>query len=300
MIHYGVVVHGGVGAPICWNDGCRRAASAAFGILKRGGPALDAVTEAARTLEDDGRFNAGSGSTLRLDGVTIETDAGLMDSSGRIGIVISVRDVRNPVLLARALMRTPHVALSGEGARLFARKQGLKRFGKPSRHSRERYRRLLREINHGELASHDPRWDGCDMEALWNFEVPYENVFGVDTVGAAALDTHGAFAVANSTGGASPMLLGRVGDSPMIGCGFFAGPRAAVACTGIGEEIIRNMLARGVYDLIADGDGTREACIKAIRPFPGRIPVGVIALSRTGCAVVSNRHMAHHALIKEQ
>lgn len=300
MIQYGVVVHGGVGAPTRWSDGCRSAASAAFRILKRGGRALDAVCEAARILEDDGRFNAGSGSTLRLDGTTIEMDAGLMDSAGCIGMVISVRDVRNPVLLARALMRTPHMALSGEGAQLFARKQGLKRFGKPSRQSRERYRRLLHEINHGELALHDPRWEGCDIKALWNFELPYQNVFGVDTVGAVALDTDGTFAVANSTGGASPMLLGRVGDSPMIGCGFFAGPQAAVACTGIGEEIIKKLLARGVYDLIADGDEAREACRKAIRPFPGKIPVGVIAISRTGCAVVSNRQMAHHALIKKR
>jgi L-asparaginase/beta-aspartyl-peptidase (threonine type) len=283
-----------------WNDGCDSAASAAFRILEQGGRALDAVTEAARILEDDGRFNAGSGSTLRLDGVTIETDAGLMDSTGHIGIVISVRDVRNPVLLARALMQTPHVALSGEGARLFARKKHLKRFGKPSRHSKDRYRRLLSQIRQGELASHDPRWEGCDMETLWNFELPYKNVFDVDTIGAVALDRAGTFAVANSTGGASPMLLGRVGDSPMIGCGFFAGPQAAVACTGIGEEIIRNMLARGVYDLIADGNQTRVACRKAIRPFPGKTPVGVIAISGTGCAVVSNRQMAHHVLFRER
>ncbi len=299
-ISYGVVVHGGVGSPVRWSDGCRKACRAAFEQLKAGGRALDAVTEAARILEDDGRFNAGSGSTLRLDGLTIEADASLMDSTGCVGIAISVRDVRNPILLARSLMQTPHVALSGEGARLFARKQGLKRFGKPSRHSRERYWRLLLEMRHGKLASHDPRWEGCDMEALWNFEVPYESVFAVDTIGAVALDREGTFAVANSTGGASPMLLGRVGDSPMIGCGFFAGTQAAIACTGIGEEIIRNMLARGAYDLIADGNEIRQACRKALRPFPGRIPVGIIAISGSGCTVVSNRQMAHQALIKER
>jgi L-asparaginase / beta-aspartyl-peptidase len=299
-ISYGVVVHGGVGSPLRWNDGCKKACTAAFERLKIGSSALDAVVEAARMLEDDGRFNAGSGSTLRLDGKTIEMDAGLMDSQGHLGIVISVRNVRNPILLARALMQTPHVALSGEGARLFARKQGLKRFGRPSRHSRERYRRLLLTIKRGELGEHDPRWEDCDIRSLWNFEVPYAEIFGTDTIGAVALDRDGNFAVANSTGGASPMLLGRVGDSPMIGCGFHAGPAAAVACTGIGEEIIKKMLARNVYDSVVDKEDVREAGRKSLSDIPGKIPVGLIAITRIGHAITSNRQMAHYALIQER
>ena len=299
-ISYGVVVHGGVGSPARFSDGCKKACASAFELLKRGSSALDAVVEAARMLEDDGRFNAGSGSTLRLDGKTIEMDAGLMDSQGHLGIVISVRNVRNPILLAHALMQTPHVALAGEGANLFARKQHLKRFNRPSRHSRERYKRLLRMIKRGELGEHDPRWEDCDIRSLWNFEVPYDVILGTDTIGAVALDRGGNLAVANSTGGASPMLLGRVGDSPMIGCGFYAGPAAAVACTGIGEEIIKKMLARAVHDLIADNEEVREACRKGTRPFPGKTPVGVIAISTRGCAVVSNRQMAHYALIQER
>ena len=300
MIQYGVVVHGGVGSPTRFSDGCKKACTSAFELLKRGSSALDAVVEAARMLEDDGRFNAGSGSTLRLDGKTIEMDAGLMDSQGHLGIVISVRNVRNPILLAHALMQTPHVALAGEGADLFAIRQGLQPFNSPSRHSRERHRILLGMIKKGGLEKHDPRWEDCDLRSLWNFEVPYDDVLGTDTIGAVALDRDGNFAVANSTGGASPMLLGRVGDSPMIGCGFYAGPAAAVACTGIGEEIIKKMLARAVYDLITDNEEVRGACRKAIRPFPGKTLVGIIAISTGGCAVVSNRQMAHAVLIKER
>lgn len=96
------------------------------------------------------------------------------------------------------------------------------------------------------------------------------------------------------------MLLGRVGDSPMIGCGFYAGPCAAIACTGTGEEIIKKMLARTVYDLIVRGQQVRQACRGGIRPFPGDSPVGVIAISANGCAVASNRQMAHYALTEEQ
>jgi L-asparaginase / beta-aspartyl-peptidase len=61
-----------------------KACSSAFKLLKRGSGALEAVAEAARLLEDDGRFNAGSGSKLRLDGATVEMDAALMDSEGRL------------------------------------------------------------------------------------------------------------------------------------------------------------------------------------------------------------------------
>jgi L-asparaginase / beta-aspartyl-peptidase len=296
-ISYGIVVHGGVGSPLRLSDGCKKACSSAFELLKRGSGALEAVVEAARLLEDDGRFNAGSGSTLRLDGTTVEMDAGLMDSNGRLGIVISVRTVRNPILLARAIMETPHVALAGHGAELFARKRGLKPFGEVSRHSRERYRKLLRTIRQGDLGKHDPRWKDCDIRSLWNFEVPLSDAIGTDTIGAVALDKGGNLAVANSTGGASPMLLGRVGDSPMIGCGFHTGPSAAVACTGTGEEIIKRMLAKTVYDLIVQGQSVREAGRNGLRPFPGDVPAGVIAISKAGCAVVSNRQMAHYALV---
>ena len=295
-LSYGIVVHGGVGSPLRFSDGCKRACSAAFALLKRGSGALEAVVEAARLLENDGRFNAGSGSTLRLDGKTVEMDAGLMDSVGHLGIAISIRTVRNPILLARAIMETPHVALSGQGAELFAKRRGLEAFDKPSKLSRRRHASLLRKIREGGLGELDPRWKDCDLESLWNFESSYSSILGADTIGAVALDKGGNLAVANSTGGASPMLLGRVGDSPMIGCGFYAGPEASVACTGIGEEIIKKMLAKSVHDSIAQGTTVKESCTNGLRPFPGTVPTGIIAIAKTGCAVISNRPMAHYAL----
>ena len=81
----------------------------------------------------------------------------------------------------------------------------------------------------------------------------------------------------------------------MIGCGFYTGPSAAVACTGTGEEIIKRMLAKTVYDLIVQGQSVREAGRNGLRPFRGDSPVGVIAISKAGCAIVSNRQMAHYA-----
>lgn len=300
MIDFGMLVHGGVGSPVHWKDGCRKACEAAFVKLEAGGKALDAVCEAARILEDDGRFNAGSGSTLRLDGKTIEMDASIMDSTGALGIVISIRNVQNPILVARDVLETPHVALSGRGAELFARKRGIKPFIRASKQSKARYKDLLKMIRRGDLGKHDPRWEECDIRSLWNFDTAYETILGVDTIGAVALDRHGNFAVANSTGGASPMLLGRVGDTPMPGCGYYAGPSGAIACTGIGEEIIRKMLAKNVYEAVAGKEDVRDAARKSLVEFPGTIPVGIIAITRSGCTITSNRPMAHYALVRNR
>lgn len=125
MMACGVIAHGGAGSSGDLTGGVRAAAEAAFHFLETGGKALDAVVEAVKTLEDDGRYNAGVGSLLRLDGKTIEMDAAIMDSAGALGAVIAIRKVKNPVLIARAVSKTPHVALAGKGAEVFARKLGF-------------------------------------------------------------------------------------------------------------------------------------------------------------------------------
>ncbi len=300
-ILYGVVVHGGVGSPAELSDGCKAACESVFPLLEAGMSALDAAVEAVRILEDDGRFNAGSGSALRLDGRTIEMDAGVMDSKNNIGMVISVRGVKNPVLVARAVVHTPHVALSGLGASAFARKQGFPPFYQVSPRSLERFKKIRELIEEGKLGQENPRWQGYDVESLWNFEdISYRDLFRCDTVGAVALDREGNTAVANSTGGASPMMLGRVGDSPLTGCGFYAGPACAVAATGIGEEIIKRMLTKTVYDIVAAGVEINDACKKGVSLFPPEIAAGLIGISKKGYAVESNRDMAHYVMLKER
>jgi beta-aspartyl-peptidase (threonine type) len=122
-----VIVHGGVGASRNDDDGCVRAAQRALAALGQGGAALDAAVAAVIALEDDGRFNAGSGSALGLDGATVEMDASIMDTRGRLGAVAAVRNVKNPVLLARAVADTPHCLIAGEGAERLARALGQPR-----------------------------------------------------------------------------------------------------------------------------------------------------------------------------
>ncbi|MBI4564632.1 MAG: isoaspartyl peptidase/L-asparaginase [Planctomycetes bacterium] len=293
MIRYGIVVHGGVGSPIAWKDGCVQAVRRGMGILERGGNAVDAAVESAVTLEDDGRYNAGSGSYLRLDGATIEMDASVMDSCGELGSVAAIQRVRNPVLVAREVMKSPHVLMCGEGAVKFARRCGFSDYYQPSSRAREHYETIRQALSGGRFEEMRQAWKDFDLKRHWNFPVPYESVFaGCDTIGAVALDPAGVLATACSTGGASPMLHGRVGDTPLVGCGFYAGPAAAVATTGIGEEIIRRMLARAVYDWIAQGEEVHRACERAVGGMPPEVPVGVIAVSRRGAATAASRDMA--------
>ena len=120
--------------------------------------------------------------------------------------------------------------------------------------------------------------------------------YASDTVGAVAVDRNGVFAVATSTGGAAPMMVGRVGDTPMIGCGFYTGEHGAVAVTGLGEEIIKRMSAKAVYDLLPGQ--TESACQKGLELFSSR--TGIIAISIDGYAAVSNRGMASWAIVKDK
>jgi len=298
MYSYGIIVHGGAGTSDAFSDGCKKACEAGFELLRRGKRAIDAVVEAVRILEDDGRFNAGVGSALRLDGRTIEMDASVMDSNGNIGVVIAIRNVRNPVLVARAVTETPHVILAGEGATLFARRKGFEFFCRVSQKALDRHREILKMIKEKKLAEGIPFWKGYDISTLWNFdEVSYKELF-CDTVGAVALDNEGVFASATSTGGFSPMMLGRVGDTPLIGCGFYAGLTCAVAVTGMGEEIIRKMVARQVYERVSKGEAIEKVCKKSVDTFHTNIKVGIIGISKEGYAIESNTEMAYHILFK--
>jgi L-asparaginase/beta-aspartyl-peptidase (threonine type) len=286
-----VLTHGGVGSPSAFRDGCAAAATRGLEIVCTKG-ALEGAVAAATVPALDGRFNAGAGSVLRLDGRTVEMDAAVMDSTGRIAAVAAVRRVKNPILLAHALLKTPHVMLAGEGADRFARLQRLApRPRKVPEHVRLRHERLVEALKRGEPLS-NPSWKRARLAEIWNFPTAIDACLGCDTIGAVARDPRGRLAVANSTGGSSPMLLGRVGDSPLVGCGFYASPVAAVAATGIGEEIIRRMLARLCHDLIAAGSPVQQACDQAVESFPEDVSVGLIAVSGTDHGIAANRDMA--------
>lgn len=284
-----IVVHGGAGASKEYEDGCAHAAKC--GYEKIGQSALAAAIAAVVELEDDGRFNAGSGTALCLDGSTVEYDASIMDSQGALGAVACLRNVRNPVRAAHAVSQTPHWLLAGEGAERLARVAGLPPSAPLSERVLKRHRDMVERLRGA--APVLPGVDNCDFERFWNYEAPnvMKGVAACDTVGAVTRDAGGVFAVACSTGGASPALLGRVGDSPIMGAGFYAGPCGAVAATGIGEHIVRHLLAHTVYGWIAGGMQLDRALQRGVALFPEDVDIGLIAVSRSDAGALSNRAM---------
>lgn len=252
--------------------GCRRALAAGWRVLEAGGPALDAVEAAVRVMEDDPAFDAGRGSVLNADGV-VELDAALMDGrSLRSGAVAAVRRVAAPISLARRVLESDTAMLVGDGAERFAQAAGL-----PLCDPRELV--VERELRRWEQlrAQGGPRV----RDAFGDLPQPG------DTVGAVALDRGGHLAAGSSTGGTAGKPPGRVGDSPLVGCGLYADDLSGAAtCTGWGESIIRVALAKSAADLLGQGLEPQEAARRAVELLARRAQGlgGVILLDRRGRA----------------
>lgn len=294
---YAILTHGGAASPHAYSDGCVKAAESARSVLERGGDALEAALAATVMLEDDPRFNAGTGSNLRLDGQTIEMDASVMTSDARFGAVACVQRVKNPVLVAAKVMETPHLLIVGDGATSFARAHGFPDYDPVTDKARDKHKRAMDELRghgDGDYAADAVAWQHIDWKKLWNFgsEPPFK-----DTVGAVVRDGQGRFAATASTGGTVYMLKGRVGDSPLMGCGVYAGPAGAVAATGVGEEIVRRFLSKTVYDWLEEGIPAARAAQRGIAKFPEIVDVGLLVASRDGQAIASNRNMASALLV---
>lgn len=264
MSHPALIVHGGAGRYAdAGRDGavagCEAAARRGWAVLRGGGSALDAVQTAVMVLEDDPRFNAGTGSVLNVRGA-VEMDASIMDGARlAAGAVGAVSRVRNPVRLARLILdEGTSVFRVGPAAEAFAGTRGLEMVDPRtliSTHQRNRWH-----------AAHE-------------------------TVGCVALDARGHLAAATSTGGLFDKPEGRVGDSALIGCGTYADDRGAVSCTGNGEAIIRAGLALRVLSALTPGTTPQVAAEQALNWLARRIgaEAGLILLEPgAGCAVAHN------------
>jgi L-asparaginase / beta-aspartyl-peptidase len=233
-----LIVHGGawdipdeaVGA--C-KSGCQRALAAGWAILSRGGHALDAIEAAVMVLEDDPVFDAGYGSHLTLDG-RVECDAIVMNGATlRAGAASTLQRVKNPIRVARKILEScPHMMLVGEGAERFASEHGIAL------------------CDPQEMISEAEReaWMKCKED---KHAAEHHRGHEQGTVGAVAIDRDGRLFAATSTGGTCCKLPGRVGDSPLIGCGCYADTQAGgVSCTGYGEAIMKIVMAKTAVDLL--------------------------------------------------
>ena len=271
-----LVIHGGAGVVAkevtpekekAVRAGLQKALDAGYGVLKSGGASLDAVVAAITVLEDDPNFNAGKGAVFNHDGKN-ELDASIMDgATRRAGSVANVHRIRNPILLARAVMeKSPHVMMVGDGAEAFAQSIGMTLVDPKYFYTDKRWQELQ---------------DALREEAAQEKSTASKH----GTVGAVALDSAGRLAAGTSTGGMTNKRFGRVGDSPVIGAGTYANARCAVSATGWGEFYIR---AAAAHDICARveyrGEPVKQAADDVVM---GVVPKlggdgGVIALDADG------------------
>jgi isoaspartyl peptidase/L-asparaginase-like protein (Ntn-hydrolase superfamily) len=303
------IAHGGQGSPPTMADGCRAAVDAALRALEAGSDPVDAAVAGVIVMEDDPRFNAGTGSRVRLDGATVQMDAAVMTSSGRFGAVAGVEYVQNPVKVARAVMDTPHILIAGDGATRFARSLGMPPYDPATQEMKDRTRDLQQKLLVND-PSLPPEWRSFDWRARWNFENPpalgqgskagsldgsragpSALDAGTDTVGVAVRAADGRFGVALSTGGTALTLRGRVGDVPVLGAGLFAGPHGAAAATGTGERIVEVGLARKVHEWLASGASAQAAGKRALE-LVGAKNASLIIISPTAMYAATEASMA--------
>ncbi len=271
-----IVTHCGAGSTQALRDLAEASGRAGMEVLRKRGRAVDAACAAVVVMEDDPRTNAGTGSRMRVDG-RIQMDAAVMVDSLEAGAVAVIERVRNPILVARSVMDSPHVLLVGPDATKFARRAGFRAFDPATPESATRLRETLRRIRDGEVPSYYRKWRRSDV---------------LGTVGAVVRDRYGHLCASSSTGGTGFMMAGRVGDSPIIGAGVYCGPAGAVTATGVGEEIMKRVLSKFVYDRMAGGVSAQEACDAGLALFPRSVPAGVIAVGRNGVGEACNRDMA--------
>jgi beta-aspartyl-peptidase (threonine type) len=258
-----LAIHGGAGTIIGslmtpglegeYHDGLKAALEAGWSVLQTGGSALDTVEAAVVELENFHLFNAGKGSVFTHAGKN-EMDAAIMDGKDlNAGAVAFVKNVRNPVKLARLVMeRTPHILLGGDGADEFAREMGVEIEPDDYFFTRHRHEQLLEAIEADRVQLDHTIFDNPALDKgleNTNPKSKIQNPKSLGTVGAVACDAEGNIAAATSTGGMTNKKFGRIGDTAIIGSGTYAeNATCAVSCTGHGEYF---MLGATAYDVAA-------------------------------------------------
>ncbi|XP_063703262.1 probable isoaspartyl peptidase/L-asparaginase GA20639 [Culicoides brevitarsis] len=283
-----VIVHGGAGdIPTSRVEGklngVKKAVKTGYKSLLESGSVLQAVEDAVKVMELDENFNAGYGSVLTCDG-TVEMEASLMEMRKNAlgppqinaGCVTLVKDIHHPISLARKVLETPHNFIGGEQANILAKKHGFEILPDGA---------LITEF--AKLALEE--WKNESERGTVQFartEIGEEDRFGEGgTVGAVAIDKDGNIAVATSTGGITGKYRGRIGDTPLLGCGTFCNEFGGVSTTGHGETIMKSVLAHDILKRIEYlGQAPQKACEEACRNMTKNLEGtgGAICIDKNG------------------
>ena len=287
---FAIIIHGGAGTILKKNMSIEKeqaykqklAAAIKVGhtILKNGGTSQEAVLKTIQIMETSPLFNAGKGAVFTHEG-TNELDASFMDGKTlNAGAVAGVKNVKSPIELAIKVMTdSEHVMLSGTGASLFAKEQGLEIVAPSYFYTEQRFKALLKVKN-----SQKKKSEHSNKQAAFYDSTIKDAKFG--TVGCVALDKHGNIAAGTSTGGMTNKRWGRIGDAPIIGSGTYANNlTCGVSSTGWGEYFIRSQVA---YDISAQMEyqqkTLKEATTDVIQNKLTKLggSGGVVALDKNG------------------
>ncbi|KAK2663432.1 hypothetical protein Ddye_002006 [Dipteronia dyeriana] len=286
---WAVALHGGAGdIPLSLpperrlprEDALRHCLNIGVNALKSQQHALDVVELVVRELENHPNFNAGRGSVLTSSG-TVEMEACIMDgNTKRCGAVSGLTTVVNPISLARLVMeKTPHIYLAFDGAEAFAREQGVDTVDSSHFITPENIERLkqAKEANSVQIDYTQPIQREVKVETH-----AADGDSQIGTVGCVAVDNHGNLATATSTGGLVNKMVGRIGDTPVIGAGTYANNLCAVSATGKGEAIIRCTVARDVAALMEFKGLSLEVAAASVVESAPIGTVGLVAVSPSG------------------
>lgn len=272
---WAIVIHGGAGTikrefmtpekDSLYRAKLAEALNVGSEILKNGGTSMDAVEKTIHVLEESPLFNAGRGAVFNERGQN-EMDAAIMNGETHAaGAVVNIHTIKSPISAARAVMeKSVHVMLTGEGAEIFAEKQGL-------------------EIVEPEYFFDQRRWD--------SFQKAKDKIDKHGTVGCVALDENGNIAAGTSTGGMTMKMYGRVGDVPVIGAGTYAdNATCGISATGHGEFFIRNVVAYDVaalmkYKGMSIEEASEEVIMNKLKPIGGS--GGIIGLDAQGNTIMT-------------
>lgn len=220
--------------------------------LKEGGLIGDAIEQAIKQVENHPDYRSvGYGGLPNREGI-VELDAGFMDGDSlSVGAVGAIKDFKNPIAIAKKLMTYPYNNfLVGTGAELYGQREHFERCNMLSSEGQEMWKEKMRQHFERELKPYD----------------------GHDTVGVVGVDTGGHMAAATSTSGLFMKHLGRVGDSPVVGSGFYADSDVgAAAATGLGEDLMKGCISYEIVRLIGEGHSPQMAAEQAVKALNDKL-----------------------------
>jgi beta-aspartyl-peptidase (threonine type) len=287
---FAIIIHGGAGTILkknmtkereaAYKEKLAAAIKVGHTILKNGGTSQEAVLKTIQVMEASPLFNAGKGAVFTNAG-TNELDASFMDGKTlNAGAVAGVKNVKSPIELAIKVMTdSEHVMLSGDGASLFAKEQGLEIVAPSYFYTEQRFKALQKVKK-----SQNKKSEVSNKQAAFYDATIKDSKFG--TVGCVALDKNGNIAAGTSTGGMTNKRWGRIGDAPIIGSGTYANNlTCGVSSTGWGEYFIRSQVA---YDISAQMEYQQKSLKEATKDvIQNKLTKlgglgGVVALDKNG------------------